>query len=231
MRINQRRWPCTVAGTALLAALALAAPSAMLSQDSTARADSPASAVGKSSEDRWYPEGFLRIRGKRYSLFVGATFTQFTNADSRTRFGAGTVSPTFELYRPQHGGFSPVLEFNDTRIESSDSLARVVAVSAGVRYRLVDAEPSRWLVPFVSIGAGPRWARVSGTERTAVFGAGIQVGVEVLRSVRLTTRYDALPGVFGHQLSAMAFGVAFRLPPYRRGNKQSASCADAECAR
>jgi len=190
-------------------------------------------------EDVWYPEGFVRIRGKRYSLFVGATYTWFMNGNSRARFGQGTWSPSFELYRPQRHGLSPLLELNDTRIAAADSTARVFAVSAGVRYRPVDAEPSRWLALSVGLAAGPRVVRISGLERTTVFGVHAQVGVEILRTARVTVRYDALPTVHRTRLSAMSLGTALRLPPYGKGRPRSeprdtsvaATCAGAGCAR
>lgn len=225
-------WPILTASM-----LALTAPHSGSAQAPDVRNDTLIAPSVKPVDDQWYPEGLLRIRRKRYSIFLGATFTQFVNANARRRFGAGTLSPAVELYRPQHGGFSPVLEFNDTRIASDDATARIIAVTAGLRYRPVDAQPARWLVPYVSIGAGPRWVRTPGTARTTRFSGGSQVGLELVRTVRLTVRYDALPGVRGHQLSTMAFGIAGRLPPYRAHARHAASdasaapCAGTRCAR
>lgn len=231
----------------LVAALALAAPKVGGGQGPAVPQDSTNSAPAARTSDAWYPEGFIRIRGKRYSLFVGATYTWFVNGASRSRFGQGTWSPSFELYRPQHHGVSPLFELNGTRIASDDSSARIFAVSAGVRYRPVDADASRWLALAVGVAAGPRVARISGWERTTVPGVSAQLGLEVLRTARVTVRYDALPVVHGTRLSAISLDAAFRLPPYRRGSSRSeatpgagteprktsrvATCAGTGCAR
>jgi hypothetical protein len=220
-------------------ALALTAPRVGAGQGPTVRPDSTAPAPAVAGDDAWYPEGPVRIRGKRYSLFVGVTYTWFMNVDSRARFGQGTWSPSFELYRPQRRGLSPLLEVNDTRVAASDSMARVFAVSAGIRYRPVDVASSRWLALSVGLAAGPRVVRISGLERTTVFGIHAQLGVEILRTARVTVRYDALPMVHRTRLSAMSLGTAIRLPPYGKGRPRSeprdtsvvATCAGARCAR
>lgn len=239
MRTNRHPFVAAV----FVAALALAAPQAGLGQGPASQPDSTNQPPAVRTDDGWYPEGFVRIRGKRYSLFVGATYTWFVNGASRSRFGQGTWSPSFELYRPQYHGFSPIFELNGTRIASEDSTARVFAASVGVRYRPVDAEQSRWLVLHVGLAAGPRVARVSGLEQTTVPGASAQVGLEVLRTARVTARYDALPVVHGARLSAISFNAAVRLPPYGGGRSPSASreksrdepraatCASTGCAR
>ena len=224
---------------AFVAALALAAPQSGAGQGPEVRPDSTNSAPAATTEDGWYPEGLVRIRGKRYSLFVGATYTWFVNGESRSRFGQGTWSPSFELYRPQRRGYSPLLELNGTRIASGDSSARIFAVSVGVRYRPVDAERSRWFVLNAGVAVGPRVARVSGLERTTVGGVSAQVGVEILRTARMTARYEALPAAHGVHLSTLSLGTAVRLPPYRRGNSRdevrdpssAATCAGTGCAR
>lgn len=204
-------------------ALALAAPRTCGAQgpevrpDSTTQAPAHTKPNASAKDDTWYPEGFLRIRGKRYSLFAGASFTWFINGASRSRFGEGTWSPSFELYRPQRRGYSPLVELNSTRIASDDATARVFAASVGVRYRPVDAERSRPLVLSVGVGAGPRVARIAGREQATLFGATAQVGLEVLRTARVTLRYETLPTVHGARLSTRSLGTAIRLPPYGRG--------------
>lgn len=223
----------------LVAAFSLASPTTCVGQGPAVPADSTTPAPATRTKDTWYPEGFVRIRGKRYSLFVGATYTWFVNGASRARFGQGTWSPSFELYRPQHHGFSPIIELNGTDIASDDSTARIFAVSAGLRYRHVDAEPSRWFVFSAALAAGPRFARISGFERTTMPGVSAQVGLEVLRTARVTARYDALPAVHGTRLSAISLDAAFRLPPYgrRRAHREAqqtastATCAGTGCAR
>jgi len=222
-----------------VAAMVLAAPRIGGAQGPAVRPDSTTSAPTETKVDPWYPEGSVRIRGKRYSLFVGATYTWFMNGNARARFGQGRWSPSFELYRPQRHGLSPLLEVNDTRMAAADSTARVFAVSAGVRYRPVDAEPSRWLALSVGLAAGPRVVRISGLERTTVVGVHAQVAVEVLRTARVTVRYDAVPTVHRTRLSTMSLGTALRLPPYGKGRPRrklrdtsvAATCAGAACAR
>lgn len=239
MRTDMRtdRHPFVTA--AFVVALSLAAPQSGDGQGPAARSDSTTPAPAVATEDVWYPEGFVRIRGKRYSLFVGATYTWFMHGESRARYGQGTWSPSFELYRPQRRGYSPLLELNDTRIASDDSTARVFAASVGIRYRPVDAERSRWLAFSIGVAGGPRVARISGRERTTVFGVSAQVGVELLRTARLTARYEALPTVHGAQLSTLSLGTAVRLPPYGGGGSRgeshhrshAATCAGTGCAR
>lgn len=226
-----------------VAALALAAPQSCRGQGPVVRPDSTNLPPTVTTDDGWYPEGLVRIRGKRYSLFVGATYTWFVNGASRARYGQGTWSPSFELYRPQHRGFSPLFELNGTRIASEDSTAHIFAASVGVRYRPVDAERSRWLMIHFGLAAGPRVARLSGLEQTTVSGVSAQVGLEVLRTARVTARYDALPTVHGARLSAISLGAAFRLPPYGGGRSpaesreklretsRAATCAGTGCAR
>jgi len=222
-----------------VAALALAAPQAGIGQGPAARSDSTTPVPAVTKADAWYPEGFVRIRSKRYSLFVGATYTWFVNGESRSRFGQGTWSPSFELYRPQRHGFSPLLELNGTRIASDDSTARIFAVSVGVRYRPVDAERSRWFVLNAGIAVGPRVARISGLERITVGGVSTQVGLEVLRTARVTARYETLPTVHGVRLSTFSLGTAVRLPPYggggsrgeSHGRSHAATCGGTGCAR
>lgn len=222
-----------------LIALALAAPRLGVGQGPAARPDSASPAPAAAKDDAWYPEGLVRIRGKRYSLFVGASYTWFTSPTSRSRFGEGIWSPSFELYRPQRRGYSPIFEFNDTRFATDDSSTRVLAASVGVRYRPVDAERSRWFVLNLGVAAGPRVARISGRERTTVFGTSVQVGLEVLRTARATMRYETLPPVHGTRLSTLSLGTAICLPPYgRRGlpvesqdMSPTATCAPPGCAR
>ncbi|HEY3287488.1 MAG TPA: hypothetical protein VGJ96_10275 [Gemmatimonadaceae bacterium] len=225
--------------TMCVAALALAVPQPGIGQGPATKSDSIVPAPATTTDDGWYPEGFVRIRGKRYSLLVGVTYTWFMDGAARVRFGQGTWSPSFELYRPQRRGYAPIFELNDSRIASADSTARIFAVSAGVRYRPVDAERSRALVLYVGVAAGPRVVRLSGFERTTVPGASVQLGVEVLRTARLTVRYEALPTVHRSRLSALTIGTALRLPPYgRRGSRtasrdqpHAATCAAVGCAR
>lgn len=245
MQTNKRTDRDPFVAMVFIIALAMAAPRVGVGQGPEVRSDSTNQAPtntkpnASAKEDTWYPEGFLRIRGKRYSFFAGASYTWYVNGASRSRFGQGKWSPSFELYRPQHRGYSPLFELNGSQFSSGDSTARVFAASVGVRYRPVDAERSRWLVLNMGIGAGPRVARISGRERTTIFGATAQVGLVVLRTARATIRYEALPMVHGVQLSTLSLGTAVRLPPYGRGGSRhesyggspAATCAAAGCAR
>lgn len=201
-------------------ALALAAPQTGIGQGPAVRSDSTTPASTAKAEDAWYPEGPVQIRGKRYSFFVGATYTWFINGTSRSRYGQGQWSPSFELYRPQRHGYSPLVELNGTNIATSDSTARIFAVSVGIRYRPVDAERTRRFVLNAGLATGPRWARISGQEQTTVLGVSMQVGLEVLRIARVNLRYEALPAVHGARLSTMSLGTAVRLPPYGRGSSR-----------
>jgi hypothetical protein len=184
-------------------------------------ADSASRARAGRVPDCWYAEGSIRLRNKRYSLFTGATVTQFTSAAARAAYGWGSVSPVIELYRPQRRGVSPALEFSGTRIANEDQSAQVFAASVGVRYRPVDAERTKWMVPVASMTIGPRFARTSTAGRTTVGGAGVSLGVEMLRTVRIAARYEVLPPVHGGQLSTIAFAAAVRLPfPHRRASRE-----------
>lgn len=247
MRIDRCTDRPSLATALFIGALALAAPHTCGAQGPEVRSDStnqaPASTKPKANasakEDTWYPEGFLRIRGKRYSFFAGASYSWYISGASRSRFGQGEWSPSFELYRPPRHGFSPIFELNGTETASGDSTARVLGASVGVRYRPMDAERSRWLVLSVGIAAGPRVARISGRQQTTLFGASAQVGLEVLRTARVTFRYELLPLVHGTRLSTMSLGTAVRLPPYGRhgsyvelqDRSPTATCAPTGCAR
>ena len=213
MRTDMRADRRPLVAALFAVALALAAPCAG-QESSPTPSDSASPAPSAHPEDTWYPEGLVRIRGKRYSFFVGATYTSFMNANARGRFGQGTWSPTFELYRPQRHGYSPIVDVNGTQIAEADSSARIVAVSVGVRYRPVDADRARWVAFSAGVAVGPRFARISGLDRTTVGGVSVQVGLEVLRTARVTARYEALPTVHGVQLSTLSLGAAVRLWPH-----------------
>lgn len=245
MQTNKRTDRDPFVALVFIIALVLAAPRVGVGQGPEVHSDSANQAPtnrkpnASAKEDTWYPEGFVRIRGKRYSFFAGASYTRYVNGASRSRFGQGKWSPSFELYRPQHRGYSPLFELNGTSIDSDDSTARIFAASVGVRYRPVDAERSRRLVLSVGVAAGPRVARISGRQQTTVFGASAQVGIEVLRTARATLRYEALPMVHGVRLSTISLGTAVRLPPYGRHGSHvesqdsppTATCAPNGCAR
>jgi hypothetical protein len=218
-----------VVGRVLLAAIAMALPAASspavamppVVHFATWHADSSSRARAGRVADCWYAEGRFRLRSKRYSLFAGATVTQFTSASTRAVFGWGSVSPVIELYRPQRRGVSPALEFSGTRIANEAQSAQVFAASVGVRYRPVDAERTRWMVPIASMTFGPRFARTSTAGRTTVGGAGVSLGVEMRRTVRVAARYEVLPPVHGGRLSTIALAAAVRLPfPPRRAARE-----------
>lgn len=240
MLTNHFSPPSVAAGRALLAVLAVALPASSTPAMSLPlavrvnawNADSSAGARAGRRADCWYAEGSIRLRNKRYSLFTGATVTQFTSAAARSTYGWGSVSPVVELYRPQRRGLSPALEFSGTRIASDGRSAQVFAASVGVRYRPVDAERTRWIVPVASLTIGPRFARTSTDGRTTVGGAGASLGVEMLRTVRVAARYEGLAPVHGGHLSTIAFAAAVRLPfPPRRARRElQGTPADAACA-
>jgi len=234
---DMRASPGVLTAAALAAVLLVAVSRGAAGQGPSVRPDTATSARRAGRSDCWYSEGAFRFRGQRYSFFVGASLTQFASAASRAAYGAGRLSPIFDIYRPRRRGLSPALEVNDLRIGKDAASARVVGVSVGVQHRPLDADPSRRFVPYYGVTVGPRFTRSSTSGRTTVGGLGTLLGIEIMRSVRLTMRYEALPAVFGERLSTVSFGAAFRLPPYRARAAGSppaarlAACADSSGAR
>jgi hypothetical protein len=142
------------------------------------------------------------------------SFTTFANAASRDRYGAGVYSPIIYIYRPSHRGLSPALAINSVTIGTDAARARVVSVSFGILHRPVEAERSRWFVPYYVVTAGPRFARVPNAGRSTVAGVRALLGVELLRRVGLTANFDALPEVFGERLTTLSWSAAARIPLY-----------------
>lgn len=215
---------------AVLALLVTAAPRGAAGQGPSMGPDTATEPRAKAGTDCWYAEGAFRFRGRRYSVFAGASVTQFTSAAARAAYGTSRLSPIIDIYRPRRRGLSPAFEVNDVRIGSDNATARVLGLSAGLLHRPLDAEPSRRFVPYYAVTVGPRFARTASSERTTVAGVGTLIGLELMRSVRLTVRHEALPAVFGRRLSTVSFGAAFRLPPYRARPNSASQPAQAACA-
>jgi pimeloyl-ACP methyl ester carboxylesterase len=111
-------------------------------------------------DDDWdFPEGRLRIAGQRFSLGLGASVSVFEDATARGQYGSHVVDPEITLYRPTRKGLSPDLGFVWVGLGRSDSAARYIAPTLGVRYAFVDGlERRRPLVaagesaPYVLVG-------------------------------------------------------------------------------
>ena len=116
------------------------------------------------AEDTVYPEGRVKLFGKRYSIFVGTGFYRPSAREAREVFGPSMqirlVSQSrlpFEvfLYRPK-ARRGPSLDFGFLwkSLEAPDGdRVRVIPPPRDFRVQLVD--PRRGVVPFVSLQAGP----------------------------------------------------------------------------
>lgn len=199
---------------ATLAMLALLSPRAGNAQATRAAADSAVIPLGRWDDDWRYPEGWLRLGRKRFSIMAGATLTRFASSATRAGFGAGQLTPNIELYRPERRGLSPSLNLWGTSAASQAGRAGYFAATAGFRYQVVESDRRHGVVPFVGAAVGPYFTRTSASGRSTVLGANGSLGLEVLRTVRLVARYDFVPRVRGHDLSTMSLGFSVRVPPF-----------------
>jgi len=178
-----------------------------------AAAAEPAIPAGEWDDDWWYPEGRISILGQRFSLMTGVTLTRFTRRSSRDAFGALRADPAIDLYRPEAGsGLATDFDFLWTGITEGGARAGFIAPTLGVRFTPFAATRDRWLVPRISLRAGPYFASTSTSGNATVLGANAAVGVDVARRLSLVARYDLVRGVRGHDLSSTAIEVKVRVP-------------------
>jgi pimeloyl-ACP methyl ester carboxylesterase len=170
----------------------------------------------ESWDDDWdHPEGRLRIRGQRFSLFLGASSAVFQDASARAQFGSHVLDPEISLYRPTRKGFTPDFGFVWVGLGRGDRAARYIAPTLGARYGFVNGlERRRALVPFASARLGPYFTRTSEEGSDTVLGANVSLGVEASRRLGLEVRYDRVPRGRGPDLSTWSFTLTVRVPSW-----------------
>jgi hypothetical protein len=167
------------------------------------------------AEDTVYPEGRVKLFGKRYSIFVGTGFYRPSAREAREVFGSFNVRSAglasrlpFEvfLYRPK-ARRGPSLDFGFLwkSLEAPDGdRVRVISPTAGLRVHLVD--PRRGVVPFVSLQAGPYFARTTSGRGLIYAGGNASLGFDIHRVVLVSARYDLVERNTG----GMTFRLAFK---------------------
>lgn len=167
-------------------------------------------------DDDWdFPEGRLRIAGRRFSLGLGASVSVFEDATARGQYGSHVVDPEITLYRPTRKGLTPDLGFVWVGLGRGDSAARYIAPTLGVRYAFVDGlERRRPLVPYASARLGPYFTRSSVEGSDTVLGVNASLGVEVSRRLSLEVRYDRVPCGKGPDLSTWSLTLIVPAPPW-----------------
>jgi hypothetical protein len=167
------------------------------------------------AEDTVYPEGRVKVFGKRYSVFVGTGFYRPSSREARALFGSFNVKSAglasrvpFEvfLYRPK-ARRGPSLDFGflwKSLEAANGERVRVITPTAGLRAQLVN--PRRGIVPFVSLQVGPYFARTTNGTHLIYAGGNATVGFDIRRRAVVSARYDLVERNTG----GMTFRLAFK---------------------
>lgn len=167
-----------------------------------------------------YPEGRIKLFGRRYSLALSATLFTPGSGATRESFGASILLPGMMLFRPEtKGGPRFDIDLAGRLLAKDGRRALVLAPTLGVRMNLAGA--GRAVVPFISVRTGPYFARTAGATPSTpgqgasaaqstspadagfrvLAGGNAQAGLEIRRWVVVAGRYDRVQDSGGVDLS------------------------------
>ena len=167
--------------------------------------------AGAAEHEEQYPEGKIKLFGKRYSLAVRLGFAELSNSGTKDVFGGGSLSPGVSLFRPifkEGASFDYDLAWH--RYKEDGNKAMAIGATAGMKYIFVDPVEEK-IVPYFKIHAGPYWTKTTGNESEIVAGANASLGVEINDRVTFSVRYDWIDERNGFDLSRWSVGVGVKV--------------------
>lgn len=173
-----------------------------------------------------YPEGKIKLFGKRYSLAITGGYSEPTSGIFRGFYGGGKPGIGVSLFRPETEITRFDADFVFKYYEDEGLEAIIVGVTGGVHHNFIDPQNSN-SVPFVEFHAGPYLFLTPGygtadlpsqggsprdPPGTALTGgANAALGVEINESVVLNIRYDYIAKVGGVNPSFWSAGLLFKV--------------------
>lgn len=163
------------------------------------------------ADDEEYPEGKIKLFGKRFSLAltfsgVGPTSSKFEN-----QYGGAALGFGLTLFRPEMKTglrFDPDVQFG--YFKSAGKEAVIAGIGAGVHYNFVDPQAES-TVPFFELHADPYYVNLTGDKSAIVGGLNAALGVEFSDTVSLEVRYDYIGQVNGFDPSLWSADVTVKV--------------------
>ncbi len=173
-----------------------------------------------------YPDGKIKLFGKRYSLAITGGYSEPSSGVFRGFYGGGRPGFGVSLFRPETEITRFDADFVFKYYENDGLEAVILGLTGGVHHNFVDPQSSN-SVPFVEFHAGPYMFLTPGygtahlpsqgqaprdppgTSLTG--GANAALGVEINESVVLNVRYDYIAKVGGVNPSFWSAGILFKV--------------------
>ena len=161
--------------------------------------------------DEEYPEGKIKLFGKRFSLALtlsgaGPTSSKFENQFGGAGFGFGLT-----LFRPEMKTglrFDPDVQFAYFTSQGREAL--IAGLGAGIHYNFVDPKEES-AVPFFELHADPYYVNLTGDSSAIVGGLNAALGMEFNDTVSMNIRSDYIGQVKGYDPSLWSADVTVKV--------------------
>jgi hypothetical protein len=163
------------------------------------------------AKDTDYPEGKIKLFGKRYSLALSASYGDPLSSMFKDSFGNSGFGFGVRLFRPEMEKgwkFTPSTTFK--MYKENDNEAVIIGLGAGVHYNFVDPKVES-IVPYFSVHTGPYYVNLTDFKSEIVAGGGASLGVEFNDTVKFSVNYDLIGDVNGYDPSMWSAGVVVKV--------------------
>lgn len=163
------------------------------------------------AKDTDYPEGKIKLFGKRYSLALSASYGDPLSSIFKDEFGDSGFGFGVRLFRPEMEEgwkFFPSTTFK--YYEEEDNEAVIIGLGAGAKYIFVDPKVESF-VPYFSVHAGPYYVNLTDYKSDIVAGGGASLGIELNDTVRFSVNYDLIDEVNGFDPSMWSAGIVVKV--------------------
>lgn len=161
--------------------------------------------------DTDYPEGKIKLFGKRYSLALSASYGDPLSSIFKDEYGDSGIGFGIRLFRPEMDKgwkFGPSTTFK--MYEDNDNEAVIIGLGASAQYNFVNPKEVS-TVPFFAVHAGPYYVNLTDYKSDIVAGGGASLGVEFNDTVKLTVNYELIDDVNGYDPSMWSAGVVVKV--------------------
>ncbi len=161
--------------------------------------------------DTDYPEGKIKLFGKRYSLALSASYGDPLSSIFKDEYGDSGIGFGIRLFRPEMDTgwkFGPSTTFRV--YEDNDNEAVIIGLGASAQYNFVNPK-EKSTVPFFAVSAGPYYVNLTDYKSDIVAGGGASLGVEFNDTVKLSINYELIDDVNGYDPSIWTVGVVVKV--------------------
>ncbi|MCD6118215.1 hypothetical protein J7K50_00045 [bacterium] len=163
------------------------------------------------AKDGQYPEGKIKIFGKRFSIALGLGYGRPTDTTFGDTFGKGGIGFGLGLFRPEmKDGLRWDPDFKFQHYKEDDRSAVIIGATGGIHYNFVDPK-ARPTVPFFELHGGPYYVNTTGGSSAIALGGNAVLGVEVNNRITFTVRYDLVEQVNDFDPSSWSINVSIKV--------------------